>query len=433
MLLLGMVFATSGSANPTTARLPIPVLLDSLPVRLAASARECSTQRVRVTLDSEQISFCAPTSQSFNVVQDNLSDAYISYAGLNQMDGYGIVNIKATTPGYAPGPGRPEYTSGQMAEYRQKVWDIESSKTDRVVSSGPEGLFWNETVPSMQVDFSLPALSGYMQLRSIEWLIEHNGLIWSFILTWDTEMKNATEWERASRIFSVDHTDDENLTDTAIDLGSAFLESKATRDDASAGGPVEVGLPAWWSGVCNDDNFFKDMGVHSFMVGTAWHGVYACGPQYSMHLVRFFPGAYGEFEFQCVELVMRFLYLEWGIAPWAGNANTIKDAPPSSVVFYPNGTPAMVPGDILTEQGTTANSTGHSMIITGVYLDNNGTGTISILEQNSSSGGSRSLSVTNWTVNPDAWTWGSPVQGWLHARANQPAGDLKLFLPLVAA
>jgi hypothetical protein len=283
----------------------------------------------------------------------------------------------------------------------------------------------------MQVDFNLPASAGNLQIRSIEWYIEHHGRLWSFILAWDIGLKNAAEWDQASRIFMVEESDGKNLADTAIDLGTAFLASVAIQGDASSGGPVDVGLPAWWSGVCNDDNFFKDMGIHSFAIGTPWHGVYPCGPQYYMHLVRFFPGAYGEFEFQCVELVMRFLYLEWGIAPWAGNANTIKDAPPSSVVFHPNGTHGIVPGDILTEQGTTANSTGHAVIVTGVYLDSEGTGTISILEQNSSSGGSRSLSVTNWTVNPDAWTWGSPVQGWLHARANQPTGDLKLFLPLV--
>jgi hypothetical protein len=152
-----------------------------------------------------------------------------------------------------------------------------------------------------------------------------------------------------------------------------------------------------------------------------------------MHLVHFFPGAHGEFEFQCVEMVMRFLYLEWGIAPWAGNANTIKNSPPSSVVFYPNGTHAIVPGDIIAEDGAVPNSTGHDVIVTDVNVDGNGTGTIGIFEQNSHSGGRRSLSVENWTVAPDAWTWGSPIQGWLHAHANQPVGDLRLFLPLVTS
>jgi hypothetical protein len=59
------------------------------------------------------------------------------------------------------------------------------------------------------------------------------------------------------------------------------------------------------------------------------------------------------------------------------------------------------------------------MIITGVNLEGTGTGFLSILEQNSSSGGSRSLHVTNWTVDPDPYTWGQTIQGWLHVKGNQ--------------
>jgi hypothetical protein len=195
------------------------------------------------------------------------------------------------------------------------------------------------------------------------------------------------------------------------------------------GVPEDVGTPTWWSGVCDDDNYFNaidnDKDVHSIPLGASWHGVPACGPftfrpPYPSHLVHFFYGSWGEYEFQCVELVMRFLYLEWGIAPFQGNASTIKDHyPPAFIEFFlNNGTHAFVPGDIITENGSIQNSSGHAMVITGVNLDGNGTGTISILEQNSSPTGSRSLHVTNWTVDPDPYTWGQTIQGWLHAKAN---------------
>jgi hypothetical protein len=356
----------------------------------------------------------------------------VSYAGLDQAEGYGIVNIKATSPGSAPGAGRPVYTSQGAATFRQAVWNMETAKADRRVSSGPSGLFWNETVPGMEVDLVLPTSSGVLRVRSVEWYVEHAGRLWSFILTWDTQMQNAGEWQAASKTFAVQKPAGASLADTAVDLGSAWRKSQADGGHSRMGAPVDVGLPAWWSGTCNDNNFFAAMGVHSFPLGASWHGVPACGPLYSMHLVRFFPGAYGEYEFQCVELVMRFLYQQWGIAPWGGNGNTIKDAPPGSMVFYPNdGTQGMVPGDILTEDGSTPSSSGHAVIITAVNLDGSGTGTITILEQNSSSGGSRSLSVVNRIVSPDAWTWGSPVQGWLHALGNQVAGEQRQFLPLI--
>jgi len=379
-------------------------------------------------LASEQIFFCNPISQPYNVIEDNISDPNVSYAQLNQVNGYGIVNIKSVIPGYTPGIGRPVYDLSGVDEYRRTVWAIESSKTDRVVSSGPTGVFWNETVPSIQIDTSLPTSLGIVNVRSIEWVVEHNSRLWSFIITWDTGIINSNEWNESSKNFSIQKPEDAKLADTAIDLGAAFMESILASGDPSLGVPIDVGTPSWWSGVCDDDNYFnatdnlKD--VHSIPLGAAWLGVPACGPvtfnsPYPSHLVRFFPGAYGEYEFECVELVMRFLYQEWGIEPWEGSANTIKDHyPTDSIEFYGNdGTHAFVPGDIITEDGIYSSS-GHAMIITGVDLDGNGTGSIDILEQNSASNGSRSLHVTNWTVDPDAFTWGQMIQGWLHAKDN---------------
>ena len=407
-----------GAGNPPASRL-------SLSGRLSASVAGCLTQAVRITLASEQISFCAPTSLPFNVVEDSSSDPYVSYAGLDQMDGFGIVNIRATVPGTTPGPGRPIYNSGEVIAYRQAVWKTESSKTDRIASSGPTGLFWNESVPSIKVDLILPTSSGDLKVRSIEWYVEHNNRLWSTIISWDTELQNASEWEAASRNISVQKNDSEHLADTAINLGTAFQESKVVSDIPSMGAPVDVGTPSWWSGVCNDNNFFAAMGKHSFLLDAAWHGVPACGPKNSFHLVRFFTGAWGEFEFQCVELVMRFLYQQWGIAPWAGNGNTIKDSPPGAILFYPNnGAYGIVPGDIITENASTQNSFGHTVIVTDIsHLDGYGTGTINIMEQNASSGGQRSLTVQNWQIKPDAWCYGQTIQGWLHVKGNQEDGN----------
>jgi hypothetical protein len=419
MLVVELAFATTAADYLPTGRLP-------------DSPGGCRTQEIRLSLAGQPLSFCAPTSRPVQVVEDNLADPGVSYAGLDQVEGYGIVNIRASLPGSTPGIGRPVYTSGGAAAYRQAAWEIETAKADRKVSSGPTGIFWNESVPGMQLDLVLPTSSGHLRIRSIEWAVEHAGRLWIFILSWDTQMPNAGEWQAASRMFAVQERTSARSTDTAIDLGKAWRESQANEGHSKMGAPVDVGTPSWWSGACNDGNFYPAMGVHSSPLGASWHGVPACGPLYSMHLVHFFSGAWGEYEFQCVELVMRFLYQQWGIAPWAGNGNTIKDAPPSSMVFYPNnGEHAMVPGDILTEDGTASNSSGHAVIITTVNLDGSETGTITILEQNSSSGGSRSLAVANRIVSPDAWTWGSPVQGWLHVKGNQDAGDQRQYLPMV--
>ena len=169
------------------------------------------------------------------------------------------------------------------------------------------------------------------------------------------------------------------------------------------------------------NTFYKATNDDSFALGSPWHGVYACGPRTSVEEnltpVHFTSNAWGEYEFECVELVMRFLYQEWGILPWQGNANTIKDSPPNSIIFYQNdGTHAIVPGDIITEVAPSG-TYGHTVIVTDVSVDATGTGTISILEQNSSPSGSRSLSINKWSFSSDPWTLDT-IQGWLHVKAN---------------
>jgi uncharacterized delta-60 repeat protein len=422
---VGLALSTMGVGSPLGAGLAPSGGYSVVPGK-------CLTQTVRLTLASEQISFCAPSSFPVSVVEDNISDPSVNYAGLDQKDGYGVINIKATLAGNTPGIGRPVYTSDGVIAYRQVVKTIEAARSDRIVSDGPLGIFWNETVPSMQLDVSLPTSSGRNNVRSIEWYFTHNNRLWSFIIAWDTGMQNAAEWEAASKNMNVQGSGVGNLTDTAINLGIASMQSKASARISSVGGPIDVAPPSWWKGACDDTNYYANTTppTHSSVL-SSWHGVSACGPvggpDYQVH---FYSGAWGEFEFECVELVMRFLYLEWGIAPFAGNGNTIKDNVPSSMVFYPNGTHALVPGDIITEDDPLSTTdSGHAMIITGVSLNVNGSGTISILEQKSISSGVRSLNVTNWTVTTDAWTSMS-VQGWLHAKANtyvQKDGDLDVI------
>jgi uncharacterized delta-60 repeat protein len=418
LMTLGLALSTIGAVNPPT-----------------APPGACLTQAIRISLAGEQVSFCAPANLPYTVVEDSTSDASVNYAGLAQLDGYGIVNIKATAPGNAPGIGRPVYTLDDAVAYRQAVWNQEIVKTDRNVSNGPTGLFWNETIQGIQEDLSLTTSAGNLQVRSIEWYVTHDNRLWSFIITWNTEMQNASEWEAASRNILVQKPESENLADTAIDLGTAFLENQSAGEISIMGAPVDVGAPSWWSGKCDDTNYYAHTTPHTHSTVLAkWHGVSACGPVGGPdYAVQFFPGAWGEYEFECVELVMRFLYLEWGIAPWGGNANQIAYSPhlPNSLVFYPNdGSRGIVPGDIITENASTQNSAGHTAVVTGISLNGTGTGTIRILEQKASSSGQRSLNVQNWQVQPDTWAWGQTIQGWLHVKGNQDDGNQDpLFTP----
>ena len=165
----------------------------------------------------------------------------------------------------------------------------------------------------------------------------------------------------------------------------------------------ELPRPRWWSGTCN-------VGSHpgSYPLGASFRGVQACGPQpgrFNDRLVRFFPGAWGEYEWQCTELAYRFMYLAYGVVPYAGNGDQVVDnyrpAYGGNLVKVTNGSGELPePGDILSY------NTVHTAVVTGVDVDADGNGTVSVLEQNAPNDGSAKLTVTRWRI--------ANVKNWLH-------------------
>ncbi len=397
---------------------------------------DCTTQVVRITLASEQISFCSPTSLPFTTFEDNLTVPEVGYAGLDQVDGYGVVDIRSTAPGNHPGPHMPVYNAGKLDEYLQAIRDLKSLQPDHRLSNAPAASLWGQKTVGLQADYQLSTSQGNLSLRTLEWNVEHNGRLWTFIITWDIHLKNASDWEEALKNFAIQNTSGAKLPDLAFDLGKAFKASQSQSGEIeAAGGPSTQSLPSWWNGtICDDYHFFPATGHHPLPLAS-WLGISGCSNNGGADLGVYFPGGgWGVFEFECVELVMRFLKLQWNIQPFQGNGNTIKDHIPSSIVFYPNdGTHPFVPGDIITEDRSDFNSAGHTMVISGVNVNASGNGTITILEQNTSSSGARSLPVTNWivgnldagsTIGKDYWCLHQVIQGWLHVVANQVSGDV---------
>ncbi len=345
IVVLGLAFSSIGNPVHKAAAVAANVSPSSQVSALPASA---SPGRCALRLASEQILFCSPTDLPVNIVEDSTTDVHVNYAGLNQLEGYGIVNIRATSPGYATGPAEPVYHPGRLAEYRQALEARGSSLPGSLFTDGPVALLWGEKVTGLQLEYTFSTSSGDIKYRSIEWNLEHNGRLWSFIITWDTAIQNAAAWAQAAQNFSVQTPAGEKLPDTALDLGAVSADSGEIQSIHPAGGPVDMGLPSWWNGMCDDNNYFvKSPGIHSIALGLPWHGVYACGtdPMSAMRDVRVNFGGGSALEFECVELVLRFLYLQWAIPPWYGNANQLKDYyDPAKVDFYPNdGTPSHHP------------------------------------------------------------------------------------------
>ena len=131
-------------------------------------------------------------------------------------------------------------------------------------------------------------------------------------------------------------------------------------------------------------------------------------------LVHFFAGAWGEYEWECVELAMRYLYLDEAsrlTAPTA--AQVVWNFPGAALSRSPTARAGQAPqpGDVLSAGSTS--TFGHSMLVAASCVDGSGNGTIDVVEQNASLKGQRTDVVTAWQVQD------SPaISGWLH----NPAG-----------
>ena len=185
----------------------------------------------------------------------------------------------------------------------------------------------------------------------------------------------------------------------------------------------DIGTPGWWQGgVCDPSN---DPASH--ILGASWHGLVACGPGPTQgggdHEVAFFPGAWGELEWECVELSMRWMYLAWGVNPYPADGwDVVRNYNVASIraKFNPGGPPLVAvnngtvgavpqPGDVVSLGQTRSDSFGHTAVVTANAVDARGNGTITLIEQN---GGAGSDGWVTYRVND--WVVSSGVTGWLH-------------------
>lgn len=185
--------------------------------------------------------------------------------------------------------------------------------------------------------------------------------------------------------------------------------------------------PSWWSGACDSGNY-----TGAKALGAEYRNVQVCGPRPGAdgspnRLVRFFPGAWGELEWQCVELSMRFMYLAYGVNPYGANGGDVyanySTVYGGGLVKVANGTVGTPPepGDVLSFGATVSSSAGHTGVVASSTVDGNGNGTVRILSQNDTTDGWRTLTVSNWVVTAGVPGLGA-IPGWLHSpQTDEPA------------
>ena len=238
-------------------------------------------------------------------------------------------------------------------------------------------------------------------------------------------------------ILRVSYTPDQGFDDALLD-GIAVRQVETTEQAPRTGldtvvttaatpqGSGDLPQPAWWDGDC-DTNYYaaRSGGRAAYPLEGVYRGVKACGPRPVYDNapnvgVKFYPGAWGALEWQCVELSLRYLYLAYGVPPYSGHG---KDIVPNyrgdRLVKVANGVPGKMPlpGDVLSYGPTT--TYGHTSVVAASSVDATGNGTVTVIEQNSSAAGRRDLVVKDWVV-----TSSMTINSWLHEAKPNPPSNL---------
>jgi Kelch motif protein len=173
--------------------------------------------------------------------------------------------------------------------------------------------------------------------------------------------------------------------------------------------------PSWWNGNQCDSTHYTSVNIGDTPVlFTTWSGIQSCGyglaqnPYNWPDVAETMPGSsIAENEWQCTELVKRYLYLAFGVPSQSG---TNGDA---VVATYASNFPTMFQsisntngnsghvwpkvGDVLSYSDV------HTAIITGVTVTDatNGNATLTLLEQNASQTGTTTQQFVGWVIKGD--------------------------------
>lgn len=402
--------------------------------RLVSPAAEFPEQQASLTLDHVDISLSTtllPNIQ-FTTSEPGSASQVATAVGWQPFRELTITAIPfGTRPGTEAVPvaqpgGAPAYYSA-LRRVR-----LAQSGTSR---SGPRANLFGQMVPGQATVVNLnldgPVLKPTL---IVEWVVEAGPRLWIVRASQEqtTGTANALSPSALSSIGQLvltSHTLDQPST-----VGSTpNLPHGGTVALAPSAGNLPY--PNWWSGDCDSGTYLAGSnGLSAHRLGAVYLGMPACGPRPFADnapdvLVRFFPGAWGELEWECVELSMRFLYLAYGIHPYEANGNTVvwhysSAADGGSLQKVGNGTlnAAPQPGDVLSYDGSS--TVGHTSVVMSSSVDGAGDGTITVIEQNSNPSGSTTMNVAGWHVkgNPGS------VSGWLHNPGKLP---VRAFLPFI--
>jgi hypothetical protein len=279
------------------------------------------------------------------------------------------------------------------------------------VENGPTAEIFGMTVESLVSTLAMPGKSVEPEVtRLTEWLTVAGGRLW--ILRAAQPAPYFAQGTTSTAGLSLTSTTLDAPSTSAATLHNR-LSATATPSPASPASaesdPFYLASPSWWTATCDNKHY-----LGSYALGSSFRNVITCGPQaqygYPDVLVYFYGTAFPAYEWECVELALRFMYLAYGVPPYAANGGYIVyNYSGSKLKRINNNTGAApVPGDVLSYCSYC--TYGHTSVVTKTDIDGSGNGTVTVMEQNWTVKGVTVLNVSKYMVIGDAG-W---VYGWLH-------------------
>jgi hypothetical protein len=370
-------------------------------VRASTEARTFVIDGVIVELSADEL----PAAE-FSVTDPGSASQWAVAA---EMDPYWEVSVIAVPFGTTAGVETlPTAEEGGSDVYRDALATFRASQQAELVGT-PTAMLFGQPVKGVVYQLALPVPADDKAPSLLgEWVVEAGKRLW------------ITRWVRV--LSDADAEADATLTLTALadELSKPTTigadPSRSTDVDGDRQVAVDAGVdlptPDWWTGDCDHDWYLAHGShVEPYRLGATYRGMPACGPRPAWDgvldvLVQFFPGAFGEREWQCVELSMRYLYLAYGIEPYdADGYNIATEYTGSRLEIVSNGLTSRPPepGDVL--QSGSETTRGHTAIVTAASVNGNGNGSITTIEQNGNANGWRTYTVSNWVVSGGVTKW----------------------------
>lgn len=325
-------------------------------------------------------------------------------------DPYGEFSVTAAPFGFKPSiEDVPVAQSGGASAYQSAILNYRTSQGDTLQTQiGPTATIFGQQVTGQTSLANTHALADTpTPLTIVEWVVEAGKRLWIVrVVKADpqgtTDLTSSAAFLQSLNSLVVSSATLDNLTTLKADNGGT-TESPLPPDV-----PSNLPFPPWWSGNCN---VYHHAGSQA--LGATFRGLVACGPLGTLVEVDFhapWPNVH-QYEWQCAELVKRYLYLAYGVSPYSADGRGVVSGYSTAyggglTKIYNTGGAWHIPavGDAMA-YGTSG--AGHTSVVTAVSVNNSGNGSLTVIQQNASYNGWGIVNISNWRVQ-------SSVSGWLH-------------------